>query len=109
MNYPKLNPDFKERWIEALSSGKYNQGENSLYEDGNYCCLGVACIVEGLTIRDIERRPYITKSMSSSPSLSVLSKASITSTSDLDYVIAEMNDEKGMSFLDIANWIEKNL
>lgn len=33
-------------WIEALESGKYQQGPSALRnEDGTYCCLGVAVAV----------------------------------------------------------------
>lgn len=32
-----------KKWVEALRSGKYEQGVGYLCKDGNYCCLGVAC------------------------------------------------------------------
>jgi len=33
-----------ERWVEALRSGKYEQGQGDLRpEPGRYCCLGVLC------------------------------------------------------------------
>lgn len=32
----------KAKWIEALRSGKYQQGKDMLYRAGRYCCLGVA-------------------------------------------------------------------
>lgn len=31
----------KRRWIKALKSGKYKQGENMLFNGVEYCCLGV--------------------------------------------------------------------
>lgn len=35
---------FKARWIAALRSGRYQQGEHVLRsEDNKFCCLGVAC------------------------------------------------------------------
>lgn len=46
---PTLPPDFPDRaqfereWVEALRSGKYEQGRNYLHPDGLWCCLGVAC------------------------------------------------------------------
>ena len=41
-----MNPEVKEKWLEALRSGKYKQGRNvlcSVNENGDrtYCCLGV--------------------------------------------------------------------
>ena len=35
----------QEKWLQALESGKYKQGKNSLCIAGKYCCLGVACDV----------------------------------------------------------------
>lgn len=38
-----LHPEVKQRWLEALRSGRYEQGAGYLNRDGQYCCLGVAC------------------------------------------------------------------
>lgn len=39
-----------EKWLDALRSGDYKQGQYQLYNDLNdtYCCLGVLCDVAGL-------------------------------------------------------------
>ena len=38
-----LNPN-AQKWVDALRSGKYTQGQNRLRsDDGKFCCLGVAC------------------------------------------------------------------
>lgn len=45
-NLPKLKPEYKVRWLEALRSGRYPQGTDMLrtsYDE--YCCLGVLCDV----------------------------------------------------------------
>jgi hypothetical protein len=44
----KMDPKIKEKWIEALRSGKYEQGEGTLNKDNKFCCLGVLCEVVGL-------------------------------------------------------------
>lgn len=36
----ELGP-LQKKWLEALRSGKYEQGSSYLYNRGNYCCLGV--------------------------------------------------------------------
>lgn len=46
--FPKMNPEVKALWIEALLSGDYKQGKSWLkqvHDDGpaEYCCLGVLC------------------------------------------------------------------
>ncbi|NBO72453.1 MAG: hypothetical protein EBU66_19235 [Bacteroidetes bacterium] len=39
----KMNPQVKEKWIDALRSGKYEQGSEKLRSVDGYCCLGVLC------------------------------------------------------------------
>lgn len=44
--------NFKQKWINALRSGEFKQGDGVLLDEGNdeplHCCLGVGCIVLGL-------------------------------------------------------------
>lgn len=59
--FPKV---FKRKWIKALRSGEFKQGEGSLkimVEDNGYqyCCLGVAAEVAGCT--GITNRALIVK------------------------------------------------
>jgi hypothetical protein len=45
-----MNPEYKQRWIEALESGEYRQTSGHLHdEEGGYCCLGVLCKAAGAT------------------------------------------------------------
>jgi hypothetical protein len=39
----KVNKEYKEKWVEALRSGKYKQGKGCLKKGDEYCCLGVLC------------------------------------------------------------------
>lgn len=40
----KMNPGWKQKWISALRSGSYQQGNSYLRStSGKYCCLGVLC------------------------------------------------------------------
>ena len=39
----KMNPEIKQKWVNALHSGKYEQGNGKLYSGQGYCCLGVLC------------------------------------------------------------------
>lgn len=38
-----MNPEVKQKWIDALRSGKYEQGSERLRSVSGYCCLGVLC------------------------------------------------------------------
>jgi len=39
----KMNPEVKQKWIDALRSDKYEQGSRKLRSVTGYCCLGVLC------------------------------------------------------------------
>jgi hypothetical protein len=45
-NRPLLPLDIKEKWLEALRSGKYKKGKDCLLNDDKYCCLGVLCEIQ---------------------------------------------------------------
>lgn len=36
------------QWLEALESGKYEQGTHYLKSNNKYCCLGIVCELAGL-------------------------------------------------------------
>jgi len=38
-----MNSKIKEAWVNALRSGKYEQGKEKLRSVSGYCCLGVLC------------------------------------------------------------------
>lgn len=38
-----MKPEIKKLWTDALRSGKYQQGTGYLNRDGKLCCLGVLC------------------------------------------------------------------
>jgi hypothetical protein len=38
-----MNSQIKQRWIDALHSDEYKQGESQLRDADRFCCLGVLC------------------------------------------------------------------
>lgn len=36
-----MKPEIKEKWLAALRSGKYEQGNHQLRDGNAFCCLGV--------------------------------------------------------------------
>lgn len=46
----KLPKAFADKWLTALRSGEYKQGQSALHssKDNTYCCLGVACHLLGI-------------------------------------------------------------
>ena len=38
-----MNPQIKQKWVSALRSGDYQQGQYCLRKEDKFCCLGVLC------------------------------------------------------------------
>jgi hypothetical protein len=38
-----MNSQIKQKWIDALKSGEYQQTNSYLHTEQGYCCLGVLC------------------------------------------------------------------
>ena len=42
---PKMDANIKQKWLDALRSGKYAQAQERLHTEDGFCCLGVLCEV----------------------------------------------------------------
>lgn len=120
-----LSPAVKRKWLAALRSGKYKQTTGALYDSTNdgFCCLGVLCHIEGADKEDLrfsgqpadvgmftdallsyhemtteQANKYSTESFS----FSVKYKRKLTPLSVL-------NDERKLTFKQIANIIERQV
>ena len=124
-----MNKKIKARWIRALRSGKYVQGKSSLHRIGNtsrFCCLGVLCeiaVKDGIVKFDDDYdddykdmyRYYGTGIDRDSTLLpnKVMKWAGLKSNNgvfgdDANDTLSNEND-RGASFSDIANLIQKYL
>lgn len=106
-------------WVNALRSGKYEQGKHALrLYDGSFCCLGVACEVSGLGEWRFalgETIGYITHdSTDADLTTNALLPPAVQqwlglSTDGGDWsggALYTMNDDDGKSFNEIADLIE---
>lgn len=116
-----MNQEIKKRWTDALRSGHYEQGKDSLRnaESNSFCCLGV------LTDLYLKEQNYEWSSLlCDSPRLpsSVVEWAelknanpgfrdeSFTEGTNYPYhYLAALNDDENMPFKEIADLIEKYL
>jgi hypothetical protein len=105
-----MREDVKKVWVEALRSGRYQQGTGVLRNEQNeFCCLGVLC---DLGEKKAWHRPhgedwgYEDPYCQHMPPGSVYEGAFLTSAEG--GTVAEMNDS-GKTFAEIADWIEANL
>lgn len=97
----EIQHDNLVNFIAALRSGKFKQTFFTLYEDGEYCAMGVAYRSLGLTKRQAE------------PSFSEwgVLKPRVVKQLGLDEKIVDkivhMNDESNRSFKYIASYLER--
>lgn len=109
----KLRKEFVTKWVEALRSGEYDQINSSLYDGEGYCCLGVACVVEGIKPKLIGRNYYFEDESCFWP-VSMQEKYDMHNAFDLitndDIVLymsfTVMNDTYGFTFDQIADILE---
>jgi hypothetical protein len=104
-----VNQELKEKWLEALRSGQYEQGFGRLKLQDRYCCLGVLCDVSDTgrfsIAGDFIRHDYSV--------MRTTLDSNMSSDLGVDYDtrdrLIRMNDSLGYTFPEIANWIEVNL
>ena len=106
----------KNRWLKALRSDEYVQGAGKLMRPaGDYdefCCLGVLCDVLG---EEFEETPWGSLGVAiNGGGVNVgglpdrlLEQVSMSNSQQATLI--RMNDVKGSSFEEIADWIESNL
>lgn len=110
----KMDPYWKDKWIAALRSGKYEQVRGTLRTEGNHmCCLGVLCdVVEPerwLLIDDHDGtgERYSHGHCTQYPSFNVERQTKLEPT--MAYVLGTKNDHDKLDFNQIADWIEEKL
>jgi hypothetical protein len=120
-NFKKLPKKFKEKWIAALRSGEYKQGDGMLYDSASnsYCCLGVAGVILGIPESSMEARASIYEELSRrTPKALLTIDNRVGENLTQDYLMANndgtfchaMNRAyKRKTFKQIANLIEKYL
>ena len=111
-----MNPEVKQKWIDALRSGEYKQGYGQLCQPNTvrFCCLGVLCelaIKDGL---DVEKRKGETKTFYDGD-IAILPRKVMdwAGLENLDPLVngvrvSRLNDA-GSTFPELANLIEKEL
>lgn len=107
-----LDADLKARWIAALRSGEYKQGQSSLFDGKGYCCLGVLLRVQGCDIEkvlpDVDERVTESLPRGFNAGLTPAQRNALAARND-----GTMDQEGDLhskhSFSKIARYIEENL
>lgn len=102
-----MDAEIKTKWVEALRSGKYEQGTEQLYSEGKYCCLGVLCDIVDPRGRKWKRATL--------PPETIVEKAGLDLPSPFVHYDARkeplvvLNDGYGLTFPELADLIEAQL
>lgn len=116
----KFPKNIKKAWIKALRSGKYKQGQGTLFfrHTKNYCCLGVLARVCGIRtdsrllidnsdITNINLKNYRLSKEKLKKFKAVYNYFKSNLLVETDLII--MNDDENLHFNEIADYIDKNL
>lgn len=114
-----MQAELKQQWLEALRSGKYEQGQSNLcsisYRGGfEHCCLGVLAEVYGRKRSDLINHDHLDR-IGLSRLLGEWGDHDLGFNANnpethhtVQRKLAAMNDG-GKSFAEIADWIEANI
>lgn len=114
-----MNSEIKAKWVAALRSGEYRQGEKVLRYEDQFCCLGVLCELHRQDTGDgwdpLSTGDFIYGGKSYLPPDNVIEWAGLDSDApsvvgDDGYFrgLPDLNDD-GLSFTQIADLIEEQL
>lgn len=122
-----MDNKLKQKWIDALRSGRYIQGKKFLKRSVNdapkYCCLGVLCEIEGkewnliadftnnvmrYDVQSPEDKVLVYAAESSVGMLPEHTRILVGLPSSIEHELIRMNDQ-GTDFNEIANYIERRV
>lgn len=110
MKFKLSQAEARKKWVEALRSGEYAQGEKCLFSNGRYCCLGVACEVFRKEEFD-DREPIEGGTLCSYPNVQKwlgLYGPNGRYGNYLESSLIKLNDWEKKSFSEIADLIESS-
>jgi len=116
----KLPREFGENWIKALRSGEYGQTRTQMRSTETpvacYCCLGVAAKILGLENEEMDEAVcltdnpiFLTRYPNLVADLLIKSVSEEEGVKQLESKLMNLNDNRKLSFSQIADWIEENV
>lgn len=100
-----MDETIKAKWVSALRSGEYNQTRRTLRDDVGFCCLGVLCDVTSKASWEEDNQWRFDDELSDNELPTAFRKRIGMSGGDESHLVV-MNDDKGASFSEIADYIE---
>lgn len=112
----KMNPEVKAKWVVALRSGEYKQGQRKLRVGDAFCCLGVLCNLHAQSHPEIAARQHDTYSYMGHLSLTPIpvenwAGLDVDVDVEINGVLAPLysHNDDGRTFAEIADAIESQL
>lgn len=117
-NRKTMKPEIKQKWIDALRSGEYDQDAHELKTPHGYCCLGVLTDIyikeqnlewkrfDGDTEKEFTSYEFNGFEGSLCPEVIDWSSFPDGKT---EAILIEMNDDQRKTFDEIADYVEANL
>jgi hypothetical protein len=107
-----MNKEVKARWVEALRSGKYQQGRAALNANGKFCCLGVLCdLYPSVKWHNYSQPGWKCLRNEYGDSIAAMPPDEVEAWAGLNTYatsrLANLNDNLNYRFVDIANIIER--
>jgi hypothetical protein len=107
----KMDPEVKAKWVEALRSGEYKQGQLLLKKErpdgtAKHCCLGVLCEITGVMIEKGQAFPFFDMEPEKSWQLHPADAETLATVND---GIGQFAVDGPATFEQIAQLIEDNL
>ena len=114
-----MNIEVKKKWVAALRSGDYKQGQGHLKGGDGFCCLGVLCDLHSKEVdhygwQEQQGGVYSYQGRTGTITNEVSGWADLPVSNDTCGILVSMNDGGGDYALDgkdfnyIADYIEKN-
>jgi len=112
-----MNSQIKQKWVSALRSGEYQQGQCYLRTNSGFCCLGVLCDLYAKE-NNVEWNLANNGHNYEFQEFESYLPSSVRKWADLEYCNPPVNDEEstlarlndnGTTFNEIADVIEKQL
>lgn len=101
------NKELKEKWVKALRSGEYKQGQGELRSGiHHFCCLGVLCDVYD---KSNWEKPDELGYMYLHSTIFLPDELDDLVPISAQHLLAKMNDDDKASFNEIADWIEVHI
>jgi hypothetical protein len=109
----EMPKELKQKWVDALRSGKYEQGEGQLYDRDNkcYCVMGVLGRVGGLHPNQMKDKDILPRDWCESQGITFPSirNCPIVQFDDENKNMISLNDTWNVKFDEFANLIESQV